>query len=53
MVKEQEINDQVKILYFVEDGQTCWSLDLDDVDTCERRGYPYTIVTYVRKEDDQ
>jgi hypothetical protein len=42
--------DEVSIVYFVENGVQCWSLDLDDVDMCERRGYPYTVVKYTRKE---
>ena len=48
---EQEIREEIQILYFVEDGESCWTLDLDEVEMCERRGYPYTIVTYARKEE--
>jgi hypothetical protein len=41
--------DEVPIVYFIENGEQCWSLDLYDVDMCERRGYPYAVVKYTRK----
>jgi hypothetical protein len=37
---------KVDILYFIEDGVPCWTLDLDEVETCKRRGYPYRVVSY-------
>ena len=48
---EHEVPREVQILYFTEGGEPCWTLDLDEVEMCERRGYPHTIVTYIRKED--
>jgi hypothetical protein len=37
---------EVKILYYIEAGEQCWSLDLDDIEKCKRRGYPYFVASY-------
>ena len=50
-VSELETHKEVSILYYIEDGEQCWTLDLDDVDMCKRRGYPYVIVEYQNKVD--
>lgn len=46
MQERIEPQDEVKILYYIEGGEQCWSLDLDDVDMCQRRGYPYVVAVY-------
>jgi hypothetical protein len=41
-----EPRKEVKIVYYIEDGMECWSLDLDDIEMCKRRGYPYVVAVY-------
>lgn len=40
------IPESVKIVFFIENGVQCWSLDEDDIEMCMRRGYPFKVVKY-------
>lgn len=42
-IKPQE---EVSVVYYIENGEQCWSLDLDDIEMCKRRGYPYVVAVY-------
>ena len=46
MHEKIKLQEEVKIVYYIEDGVQCWSLDLDDVEMCKRRGYPYVVAVY-------
>ena len=45
-----EIPETVQILLFIENGEQCWTLNVEDVEKCKRRGYPYKIVEYTKRE---
>jgi hypothetical protein len=42
------IPDTVKIVFFVQDGEECWSIYKEDIEKCQRRGYPYRVVEYTK-----
>lgn len=47
MMPEQiKVQEEVKILYYIENGVQCWTLDLDEIEMCKRRGYPYVVAVY-------
>lgn len=46
MDEKIKIHEEVKIVYYIENGVQCWSLDLDDIEMCKRRGYPYIVAVY-------
>jgi len=41
-----EIRPDIKVYYFIEDGNLCWSLDEYELTRSKRRGYPYRVVDY-------
>ena len=41
-----DVEPSVQVVYYIEDGEQCWTLDLDYVEKCERRGYPYEVIEY-------
>lgn len=45
-VSKQNTPNTIRVIYFEENGHLCSSLDIDDLKTCIRRGYPYKVVTY-------
>lgn len=46
MAEQIKVHEEVKIVYYIENGEQCWSLDLDDIEMCKRRGYPYVVASY-------
>jgi hypothetical protein len=40
------LHEEVKIVYYIKDGVQCWSLDLNDIEMCKRRGYHYVVAVY-------
>lgn len=44
------IPDTVKIVFYVQDGVQCWTLDTDEITTFDRRGWPYRVVEYAQNK---
>jgi hypothetical protein len=51
MVSCPKPHEKMKIVYYIENGEQHSSLDLDDVEMCIRRGYPYVVAVYVLGSD--
>lgn len=49
-MQDIETTETVQILFFIENGEQCWTLNVEDVEKCKRRGYPYKIVEYTKSE---
>ena len=52
MSTEIEIQPSVQVVYYIENGEPCWTLDLSYVEKCKRRGYPYKVIEYKKVVDD-
>ena len=46
MSSKIKIPETVQVLFFIENGEQCWTLDLSQEDKFKRRGYEYKIVDY-------